>query len=144
MRHQGRCKGFPMRMLSLSGMVFGAILAGGLVVTDIGIAQPTTDRPSSTPVIPAPVVSVPVSGAATSKPVKPPAPSVGTSAKPSAPATASVDRKNERSFRHCKARAQKRGLRGAERRNFIRRCELGFAPPHFQQSNPASAPAKQP
>jgi|GEM_PF-1369499 len=133
-----------MRMLSLSGMVFGAIVAGSLVMTGLGFAQPVTDKPAAAPVVPAPVVPAPVpvqTPGAASKLAKPPVP---TGVKSSAPAQISTDRKHERSFRHCKARAQKRGLRGAERRNFIRRCELGFAPPHSQKGNPAPAPVKQP
>lgn len=125
-------------MRTLSGMLYGALIAAGLMAVP-AVAQPASDTPTSSPVNSAPVALPPPQGAA--KPAKPSSVVPGPSARPAMPATASADRKYDRSYRHCKARAQKRGLRGAERRNFIRRCELGFAPPRNQQVVPAPTPA---
>lgn len=136
---RGVKKGFSMR--TLSGLVCGAVLAAGLMVVP-AVAQPTMDAPTSSPMNPAPVQAPERGGYA--KPAKSPAVLPSPSAKPAMPTTTSADRKYERSYRHCKVRAQKRGLRGAERRNFIRRCELGFAPPRNSQAPPAPAPVPAP
>lgn len=127
-------------MRTLSGMLYGAFIAAGLMAVP-AVAQPVADTPTSSPVNSAPAAPPPTTTQGAAKPAKPSSIVPGPSARPAMPATTSADRKYDRSYRHCKARAQKRGLRGAERRNFIRRCELGFAPPRNQQVVPAPTPA---
>ncbi|MEN3930999.1 hypothetical protein WJT86_08005 [Microvirga sp. W0021] len=93
---------------------------------------------------------VPLGAIAQTQPVQVPTSSPKAQIQPSkavsqpAPVTTGKKSKYDRSYKICKSRAVKRGLKGVERRAFIRRCELGFAPPKHQQGQNMPQPSVQP
>ncbi len=102
----------------------GGIVAGCLAIAVLSAqaqTPPAANAPTAQPATTAPeTMPVPLSNAVSPKPPK-------ATGKPVPP-----NRKYDSSYKHCKMRALRRGLKGTERRAFIRRCELGFAPPRVQ------------
>jgi hypothetical protein len=99
------------------------------------LAAPVTAAQPAPPVVAA-------RGAPAGPGAHPPAP---PAAQPPAPAPTAGPRR-PRPYAQCKATAIQRRMRGAERRHYITRCQLGYGRPLFRRRGPipAAAPAPAP
>lgn len=122
----------------------GTALAQGAAAPGAPIEPQATGSPASQP---APSQPAAVQPQALQPPVSQPPVSQPSPAQRSAPPPRTgpvrgvppgvVNPRRPRTFSQCNQEALRRGMRGAERRHWIQRCELGYGRPLFRRRGPA-------
>ena len=127
--------------IALSGLA----LAQGAAAPGPPIEPQSTGSPASQPAPAQPPAAPPAAAQPAPRPAAPPRAAPvrtvppGTVPQGVAPQSV-VNPRRPRTFAQCNQEALRRGMRGAERRHWIQRCELGYGRPLFRRRGPPANP----